>query len=127
MFIRRSTYDAMAARIERLAAERDEARAEITACRSTTVNTCQRYTDAEDALVRARLARLSEAAAFRRRVVRLIRACARYRQELAKRDRRIARLQGRLDDATGLLSPALDEGARWQQRREDKTRTAVKP
>jgi hypothetical protein len=125
MWVRRSEYAALRAQVERLAAERDEAVAEVTACRSTTVDTCRKYTDTADALVRARLARLSEGMAYEGRITRLVRACARYRTELAKERRRAARLQGRLDDAVGLTSPALDAGAAWQQRRQDKTRTAV--
>jgi hypothetical protein len=115
----------MAARIVRLADERDEARAELGACRSTTADACRRYADADSAISRARFARLRDAAQYRRRITRLVRACARYRVELAKERRRAARLQGRLDDATGLLSPALDLGAQWQERRHDKK--AVQP
>ncbi|MGA5424565.1 hypothetical protein [Streptomyces lavendulocolor] len=127
MFIRRSTYEAMAAEVERLAAERDQALAENAACRSTTVDTCRRYADADSALTRARFARLKDAALYRRRITRLVRACGRYRAEMARLERSVTRLQARLDDATGLLSPAVDAGAAWQQRRQDKDRTAVKP
>ncbi|MHC5259869.1 hypothetical protein ACYSUO_18485 [Streptomyces sp. UC4497] len=40
--------------------------------------------------------------------------------------RRADQLQARLDDALGLNSTAVTDGARWQQRRPDK-KTEVKP
>ncbi|MET9465838.1 hypothetical protein ABZY44_13725 [Streptomyces sp. NPDC006544] len=45
-------------------------------------------------------------------------------QESASKDlaRHAARLQERLDHAVGLDSPALDAGARWQERRHDKVK-----
>ncbi|MEU4348273.1 hypothetical protein [Streptomyces sp. NPDC023838] len=52
-------------------------------------------------------------------------AASRHRAELAAKDRRIAALQRRLDDATGLSNPSLDAGARWQERRADKPRSVA--
>ncbi|NUS58655.1 MAG: hypothetical protein HOV66_27960 [Streptomycetaceae bacterium] len=43
-----------------------------------------------------------------------------HQADLAAKDRRIAGLLKRLDDATSLSNPALDAGAAWQERRADK-------
>lgn len=60
------------------------------------------------------------------RLHRALRACARYRDNEAKLARHAARLQERLDHAVGLDSPALDEGALWQDRRHDKVKGVVR-
>ncbi|MFD0358407.1 hypothetical protein ACFVHW_32445 [Streptomyces sp. NPDC127110] len=103
MFIRRSTYQRLAARADAYA----------------------------EAYVAARRAEHRKAAPAAARRARLVQACARYRAELAeqqalhdaalaKEQRRSAQLQARLDDALGLNSEDVLAGARWQQRRHDR-------
>jgi len=53
------------------------------------------------------------------RLARVLRACARYRAANRLLERDVARLQKRLDDALGLNTVAMEEGARWQERRPD--------
>lgn len=106
MFIRRSTYRKLTARAEAYS---------------------QTY-------VEARRAANRKAAPGVARLERLVRACARYRAELAeqrashlaalaRRDRRIEQLQGQLDDVLGMNSDQVMAGAHWQQRRSDKPYT----
>ncbi|THA56138.1 hypothetical protein [Streptomyces sp. A1136] len=104
MFIRRSTYHRLVARAEAY----------------------------HEAYVAARRAENRKAAPAVARRERLVRACASYRAELAanrltiaRKDRRIAQLQGQLDDLLGLNSEQVQAGARWQQRRPDKPYTPV--
>jgi predicted nucleic acid-binding Zn-ribbon protein len=54
------------------------------------------------------------------RLAQQARVIADLRAELDRANRRADRLQQQYDSAVGLDSPALDDGARWQQRREDK-------
>lgn len=65
--------------------------------------------------------------ALQQRLARALRACARYRIQVATRDRVIAAqqrqhdvLQRQLDDALGLDTAEIRAGAHWQQRRADK-------
>ncbi|MCX4540464.1 hypothetical protein [Streptomyces sp. NBC_01565] len=60
------------------------------------------------------------------RLHRALRACARYRRDEAALARHAVALQQRLDHAVGLDSPALDAGARWQERRLDKVKGVVR-
>lgn len=54
------------------------------------------------------------------RLARVLRACVRYRADLAAETRRADRLQRRLDDALGLNTAGIELGSGWQSRREDK-------
>ncbi|MFD5975527.1 hypothetical protein [Streptomyces bacillaris] len=104
MFIRRSTYLRLVARAEAYAQDaRDARRAEQ---------------NADNQIVR--MAALAEA-----RQADHDRTVADMAGELAAAERRVARLQAAYDNAVGLDAPALDHGAAWQSRREDKPRKAV--
>ncbi|RAJ70212.1 hypothetical protein K378_01377 [Streptomyces sp. Amel2xB2] len=54
------------------------------------------------------------------RLDRALRTIARLRADAANRDRLIADQQRQLDDLLGLNSPAVEAGATWQERRDDK-------
>lgn len=62
---------------------------------------------------------------IRTRLDRALRACARYRDAESKLARQNALLQNSYDHAVGLDSPAIEDGARWQERRPDKARGIV--
>ncbi|MFB8101318.1 hypothetical protein ACFC3O_00525 [Streptomyces sp. NPDC056007] len=125
MFVSRRKYDALAADYERVREQRDEAERTVRAMRSTARTAAGQFTAADDTLNRVRLARLADAIRYTGRVERLVRIVARLRTELAAAERRVVRLQAAYDNAVGLDAPALDHGAAWQSRREDKPRTAV--
>lgn len=59
------------------------------------------------------------------RLDRALRACARYRADNVRLTRQVATLQARLDSAVGLDAPNLDMGAHWQTRRPDKPRATT--
>lgn len=54
------------------------------------------------------------------RLERALRACVRYRAELASQTRLVRDQQRQLDQLLGLDAPAVVAGANWQQRRHDK-------
>ncbi|MCU1613740.1 MAG: hypothetical protein JWO98_1280 [Frankiales bacterium] len=54
------------------------------------------------------------------RLTRALKACARYRRDLAARDRLIRDQQNTLDVLLGLDSAAVEAGADWQNRRTDR-------
>lgn len=98
MFIRRSTYEQLLARTE------SYREAELRARRTLTrLLASRRYTTHE-------------------RLDRVLRACARYRQDAAVLQRRVRHLEAQLDDAMGLNQSGIVDGARWQERRHDKLR-----
>ncbi|MGW9299390.1 hypothetical protein ACWHA3_01000 [Streptomyces cyaneofuscatus] len=104
MFIRRSTYNRLAARADAYAQDaRDARRAEQNADNQV-----------------ARMAALADV-----RQADHDRTVADMAADLAAAERQVARLQAAYDNAVGLDAPALDHGAAWQSRREDKPRTAV--
>lgn len=113
MFVRRSKHADLQARNERLAHLLSEARKEASAWKSSAIRTADLYDDATTA--DSKYAGQLEA-----RLARALRACARYRADNARLERREQHLQQRLDDAVGLTSPAFDQGAHWQARRADK-------
>lgn len=92
----------------------------------------RRYVEAVRA--RALAGQVRSAGRLGRRLMRALRACARYRAESAALRREVARyrvsaaadarradsLQAAYDHAVGLDSPALDMGVHWQQRRSDR-------
>lgn len=120
MFVLRSTHAALQADYVRVLEQRDDARREARAALSGLHLAAGQFTDTDDALGLARLARITDAVAYRRRITRLIRTVATYRAALTTETRRGDRLQAAYDQAVGLDDPALDDGAQWQQRRTDK-------
>ena len=56
------------------------------------------------------------------RIARLCRAVTKARAEAAEDKRRADHLQARWDDLLGLNTPAIDKGASWQDRREQRMR-----
>lgn len=124
-FVTSSTHRALQADYVRVLEQRDDARRQVRAALAATHLAAGQYTDTDAALDRARLARLSDAVGYRRRITRLVRTVARYRSALTAETRRANRLQQAYDNAVGLDAPALDLGAQWQQRREDKPRPEV--
>lgn len=128
MFVLRSTYRALRADYVRVLEQRDTARREHRAARTTTRIAAGQFTNTDDALGRARLARIRDAVRYGARIDRLIRAVAALRTENAQLRRQVTAARAAYDNAVGLDSPALDEGAHWQERRSDKPRpTAVTP
>ncbi|MEV6081741.1 hypothetical protein AB0L80_42730 [Streptomyces sp. NPDC052069] len=125
MVVSRRKYNALAADYERMREQRDEAQRTVRATQSATRTAAGQFTAADDTLTRVRLARLHDAVVFTGRIRRLIRAVSQYRAALTTETRRADRLQAAYDHATGLDRPALDDGAQWQTRREDKPRSEV--
>ncbi|MGA6873065.1 hypothetical protein ACO8D0_14325 [Streptomyces pratensis] len=120
MFVLRSTHRALQADYLRVLEQRNEAEQQARAARVSMKLAAGQFTDTDDALGQARLARISDAVGYRRRITRLIRTIARYRTALTTETRRADRLQKAYDHAVGLDTPALDLGAKWQQTRTDK-------
>lgn len=125
MPVSRRKHDALAADYERIREQRDEAQYTVRAMQSATRTAAGQFTAADDELLRVRLAKLADAIRYTGRIARLVRIVARLRAEVAAADRRTAQVQAAYDNAVGLDAPALDHGAQWQSRREDKPRTAV--
>ncbi|MFJ9573604.1 hypothetical protein [Streptomyces bacillaris] len=125
MFVSRRKYRELLAAYERVREQRDEAQRQVRALQTATRTAAGQFTAADDTLNRVRLARLADAIRFTTRINRLVHAVARLRTDVAAAERRVARLQAAYDNAVGLDAPALDHGAAWQSRREDKPRTAV--
>ncbi|MFI8104740.1 hypothetical protein [Streptomyces sp. NPDC086023] len=83
--------------------------------------------DARAAAYAARkAARLYAAQDTAERLARALRACAGYRAELAAARRYAASLEARPDNAVGLDHPDIDAGAKWQDRRRDVIKGAVR-
>lgn len=120
MFVLRSTHRALQADYQRVLEQRDDARRQARAALAASHLAAGQFTDTDDALGRARLARLRDAVSYRRRIENLVHAVVAYRTALAVQTRRADRLQAAYDHAVGLDAPALDLGAQWQQRRTDK-------
>ncbi|MGW0552327.1 hypothetical protein [Streptomyces altiplanensis] len=116
-------------RVARLVEERDDARTAAAVHLVASVRTAGRNTHLDDRLDLCRnslaVTTLSHTRTLRR-LRRAVRACARYRHELAAQARRIRSLEGQLDDLLGLNNPTILDGAHWQDRRTDKPR-GVKP
>ncbi len=124
MFVTSSKYRALAADYERVLEQRDDARREARAALASTHLAAGQYTSADATLHRVRLARITDAVRYGRRVERLVRAVARLRQAVATETRRGDRLQAAYDHAVGLDHPDIDAGAQWQQTRTDKAVSA---
>ncbi|MFH9072733.1 hypothetical protein [Streptomyces alboflavus] len=91
-------------------AERDAARAEAAAQRAAAVRTAGRNTalaERIERLLAAEGAHDADIEGQADRIDRLVRACARYRADLARAARDNALLQARLDDACGVTAPAV--------------------
>ncbi|WP_405695205.1 hypothetical protein OHA99_09250 [Streptomyces coelicoflavus] len=113
MFVRRSKHADLQARNERLAHLLSEAHEELAAWKSSATRAAALYDDATTVAA-------EDAGQLKERLARALRACARYRTDNTRLQRRERTLQQRLDDAVGLTSPAVDEGTHWQARRTDK-------
>jgi uncharacterized protein (DUF3084 family) len=107
MFIRRSTYQQLLDRIEQLVDQRDAAEADA-----------QRYLGAAKQAAQAFTCTDEQVAALRRQLDEM-------RQQRDRAVRRVDRLQAQYDDAVGLNSLAISDGAHWQERRHDKPRTVT--
>lgn len=122
MFVLRSTHAALRADYVRVLEQRDTFRREAQAARTTTRIAAGQFTNTDDALGRARLARIRDAVRYGARIDRLCRAVAQLRAENAQLRRQVAQLHAAYDHAVGLDNPSLDLGAHWQERRSDKPR-----
>lgn len=108
MFVTRRRYR------EDLAAAREAVAEELAGARTGRDHFCQQAD-----------AKTAELAEGRRRYDDLMSRFLRLQQtasaeHAAHLERQVTRLQARLDDATGLNHPAVEAGALWQQRRDDK-------
>lgn len=112
MFISRSRYNELLARTDTSAQAKRDAETTTHAALASTKKIGELYVASED-----RIRELEQQLARAKATT--------YTDELAAKDRLIARLQAAYDNAVGLDAPVLDAGARWQERREDKPRTAV--
>lgn len=135
-FVPRTQYDDLHARYQRVLERCRELEEQCVAEQDARRLIAAQYADADAAArrVHARNQRLTEelekvrstgrkdAAETRllARLHRVLRACARYRIQVAARDRMIRAQQRQLDDALGLNIPEILAGANWQERRADK-------
>lgn len=108
MFISRHRYNELQARADMYAENARDARKVQRAALDNAAKIAEKFVDADDRTNTVEK-QLDEAKAA-----------------IADRDRRIERLQARLDDALGLNTPGVLSGARWQERRSDRPRP-VKP
>ncbi|MER7814051.1 hypothetical protein [Streptomyces sp. NPDC096153] len=116
MFIRRSTYRALQQRTETYRQAELNIRRTLSTLVSASARAAAQFVAADD-----------RTNATERRLDRALRACARYRFELADTarylralERRTRLLEQQLDDALGLNSPEVAAGFLWQERRQDK-------
>ncbi|MFJ9214270.1 hypothetical protein [Streptomyces sp. NPDC102264] len=120
----------MRTQIEQLVDQRDEARRDAAAHLGAARRTAARNTHLTEQLQDARAEDLgdsiTDAIGYERRIVRMARAVARLSAALTAEARRADRLQQRLDSALGLDSPAIADGALWQQHRTDKPKPGPK-
>lgn len=107
MFVLRSKYDDLYARYQLALDTAAKTRAERDAFRTAATTSARQAVEAETA----------ETARLREQVTALI-------TERNAEQKRANRLQQRLDDALGLNTPAMADGARWQERRQDKPKEA---
>jgi hypothetical protein len=138
MFISRSRYNQLLARVEMYREAADDARKVQRAALTTNARIAEQVVDTtglRDRLAKSEQGRrnlmgllehhrdMGALGLLRKsgdRLDRALRACARYRADNARLTRQVATLQGRLDNAVGLDAPSLDLGAKWQERRTDK-------
>lgn len=146
MFISRSRYNELLARVEMYREAANDARKVQRAALTTNARIAEQVVDTTG--LRARLAKSEQGRrnlmgllehhrdmgalgllrACGNRLDRALRACARYRAENARLRSHLAQLQRGYDAAVGLDEPALDEGVHWQQRRSDMPKPkAVQP
>lgn len=110
-------------RVRELVDERDEARAAAAVHLAAAVRTAGRNTvlaERNERLAATDARHDADIEQQTDRIERLLRACIRYRAQLATEARDLRHLQGRLDHLLGLDSPAITAGADWQKRRQDK-------
>ncbi|APY88216.1 hypothetical protein DCW30_05640 [Streptomyces alfalfae] len=116
------------AHVRQLVDERDEARTASAAHLAAAVRTAGRNTilaERNEQLTATEHSHDADMEIQADRIERLLKACVRYRAELATAARDIARLQDRLDDCLGLTAPEVEAGAGWQKRRQDLTDRSV--
>ncbi|WAL93935.1 hypothetical protein [Streptomyces sp. Je 1-369] len=116
------------ARLQRAEAERDAALTAAAEAEAAAIRTAGRNTILAEQVERLTAAEAAHDADIEEqadRIDRLIRACVRYRADLARGSRDLTRLQTRLDDVLGLTAPAVEAGANWQKRRSDTFRGGV--
>jgi hypothetical protein len=122
MFVTRARYDALYARYVEVVDERDAARQEAAESSDSVIqlaaSAARAGQDAERA--RALVGQVRSSGRLARRLGRAIRACARYRADAMVLRHQLAVARAQYDHAVGLDSPALDDGARWQERRTDR-------
>lgn len=122
MFVTRSRYDALYARYVKVVGQRDAARLSAAESSDSVVQLAASAARAGQEALRARalVGQIRAANRFACRLARAIRACARYRADAMALRHQLAVARAQYDHAVGLDSPALDEGARWQERRTDR-------
>lgn len=118
MFVTRSRYDALYRRYVEVVEERDEAREDARSASDSVIQLAARAGRDAAPTARALLGQVQASRRIARRLMRALRACARYRAEAAVLRRQLATVA--YDNAVELDRPALDLGAGWQQRREDR-------
>ncbi|MFC8862693.1 hypothetical protein [[Kitasatospora] papulosa] len=117
----RKRIAALQVRVEALVEQRDAAERDAADYLGAAKRTASRNVHLGDQLEAARNAAARRPSARHEgRIERLARAVAGLRKELAAETRRADRLQSRLDDACGITTPAVEEGAMWQHRRSDR-------
>lgn len=135
-FVTRARYDDLHARYQDALERIEELAKELTDEQDARRLIACQYVDADTAArrVHARNQRLLEQLEDAReaqqqhagtrpltaRLNRALRACARYRIQVAARERMIRTQQKQLDAALGLNEPEITAGANWQKRRVDK-------
>jgi len=122
MFVLASKHRDLHARYQHALTQLTTARAELANWKGSAIRTAGRNTVLAERLDIARGAVLVDneyVGQLEARLGRVLRACVRYRASIRRLERDNARLQARLDDGLGLNTPAMDEGARWQERRAD--------
>ncbi|MGW1814244.1 hypothetical protein ACWCQM_11860 [Streptomyces sp. NPDC002125] len=108
-------------RVEALTEQRDAARKDAAEFLGAAKRTAARNVHLSEQLEAVRPpAPLRDALTYTGRIARLARTVAQLRQALTAETRRADRLQARLDDACGITTPAVEEGAMWQHRRSDR-------
>lgn len=123
MFVSRSKYRDLEARHQHAVEQLGKAREQLADWKGSSIRTAGRNDELQRRLEVAREAVGDDAeyaGQLESRLARLVRACARYRAELAAETRQVGHLQARLDDALGLNTAGIKLGRGWQDRREDK-------
>lgn len=122
MFVTRARYNALHARYVDVVEQRDDA---VRSARESGDSVIQLAASAaragqDAARARALVGQVRASGRLARRLARALRGCARYRAEAVALRRQLAAARAAYDHSVGLDAPALDEGAHWQRRREDR-------